>query len=189
MRSRFRTALACAAAAVALAVALVMLGPVPSASAHGGPGKIQVLSRTQSPGQVIYKIKLFFVDDNDPGANASITAVGGLAGQQPVGPVAFTATPTEGEYTATVNFPVGGDWAVRFNAIEPPATLTEVAHVVAPATTTAEVTTAAPAPPATVGASLSGGESGSGSSALPWVFGGLVVIVIAVVIAMFSRKR
>ena len=202
-----RTRIGAATALLALVVTLVLATADPAA-AHGGPGTLRVVSGIETGAlQATYVVELTFAGDGDQATGATVTAVADLAGSPSVGPVTMNAT-TKGRYTATLTVPSAGSWTVRFTSIDPPATLAQAMAITAVAPPSSDVstvtsgtlgeTTASTTGPSTTGPSTtlsssattqSRDDSGSDNGALPWLIGGVTVIGVAVVVALFSRKR
>jgi len=147
-----RAAAVLAAFLVALVGAGALAGP---ASAHGGPGKLVVVStEPQADGtSVKVTVQLNFAEDGDPAADATVTVVGELDGggaAPEFTPVTLTASGPEGQYAGVVPIPGPGTWNLRVTSVEPPATATtqvstaattRTADSVAPSTTAAAAST------------------------------------------------
>ena len=57
-----------------------LLGPAGPASAHGGDGRLEVVSRTESGAlRVEYVVMLTHVNDGDPGTDATVTLTASVA--------------------------------------------------------------------------------------------------------------
>lgn len=117
-------------AVVAFFVALVGVSALAApAWAHGGPGKLVVVStEPQADGtSVKVTVQLNFAEDGDPAADATVTVVGELqgGGSSPAfTPVTLTAAGPEGQYAGVVPIPGPGTWNLRVTSVEPPATAT-----------------------------------------------------------------
>jgi len=143
------------AAAVAAGLLLTLVGLsalAAPASAHGGGGKLEVVStEPQADGtSVKVTVQLNFSADGHPAEDATVTVVGELDGGGPAPeftPVTLTAAGAEGQYAGVVPIPGPGTWNLRVTSVEPPATATtqvstaattRTGDSVAPSTTTAE---------------------------------------------------
>ena len=147
-----RAATLAAAFLVALVGVVAVAGPV---AAHGGPGKLVVVStEPQADGtSVKVTVQLNFAGDGDPAADATVTVVGELDGggtAPEFTPVTLTASGPEGQYAGVVPIPGPGTWNLRVTSVEPPATATtqvstaattRTGDSVAPSTTAAEAAT------------------------------------------------
>lgn len=182
------------AALVAVPVA-VLLGTAGPAAAHGGPGKIEVLSATPQPdgSTVDVKVRLTFAEDGDPVDAATVTVTGeldGAGGSSPAfTPVTLTTGTEAGIFTGRVALPSTGSWTLRVTSVEPPASVTTPVASAAPAGGGSS-TTAAPAPsttaagataaPTTTVAPSTGDEPESGGNLL---VSGVVAAVVGAVVA------
>ena len=112
-----------AAAIVAVYVALAILGAVP-ASAHEGEGVLELEAQADAPGpSVPYVVRLTWADDGHPAIDATVTATAIDPSGTPQTPVPMQQQGDDGRYSATVAFPDGGAWTVRFTSVTPAATL------------------------------------------------------------------
>jgi len=119
-----RVATLAAAFLVALVGLAAVAGPV---AAHGGPGKLVVVStEPQADGtSVKVTVQLNFAEDGDPAADATVTVVGELDGggtAPEFTPVTLAAAGPEGQYAGVVPIPGPGTWNLRVTSVEPPAT-------------------------------------------------------------------
>jgi len=148
-----RAAAAVAACLVALVGMSALAGP---AGAHGGAGKLEVVStEPQADGtSVKVTVQLSFTKDGHPADDATVTVVGELQGggaAPEFTPVTLTASGPEGQYAGVVPIPGPGTWNLRVTSVEPPATATTQVSTAAttrtegsstaPSTTTAATTT------------------------------------------------
>ena len=112
----------------ALAALLYVTFGASPASAHGGPGKIDLVAVNALPdgGSISVKVKLTYLGDGDPVDAATVTVSGKLNGGDPNGsaftPVTLTKSPVPGEFTGNVTVPKGGTWSFLVTSVEPPAT-------------------------------------------------------------------
>ena len=112
-----------AAAIVAVCVALAILGAVP-AYAHEGEGVLELEPQADAPGlSVPYVVRLTWADDGHPAIDATVTATAIDPSGTPQTPVPMQQQGDDGRYSATVAFPDGGAWTVRFTSVTPAATL------------------------------------------------------------------
>lgn len=188
--------------ALVMGVGITALAPL--AGAHGDEGVLEVLSATPSGTSSTITVKLTYEGDGHPVDGATVTVVADNGAGTALDPQPMTAGGAEGEYTSTVQFPSAGTWNVRVTAVSPAATLTLTQDITsepgvtvgtAPEETT---TTADPAldeevtdSPTTVAGddiSATSEEGDSDSSPLPWILGGIAVVVIVAVSAVFVMR-
>ena len=208
-RTNHRRPLAAVGLALA-AVAFLVLVPTLPASAHGGPGKIEVLSTTPRPdgASVDVKVRLTFAEDGDAVDAATVTVTGelvGAGGTSPAfTPVTLAAGEEAGTFAGTVALPSAGNWSLRITSVEPPASVTVP---VATAATSGGAVTSAPttvATTASTSASTSAPTSGQpttsatakasnpvtgGRRMLPVVGWPAVGFAAAVAVAVAIRRR
>jgi hypothetical protein len=193
------------AALVVLLAALTTALLAPVAGAHGDDGVLQVVSVAPSGTSTTVTVRLTYQGDGHPVDGATVTIVGDDGAGAAIDPVQMTAGSEPGQYTATIEFPSAGVWNLRVTSVSPAATLTVTHEVTAdPGVTAPEPTddpvldeemTSSPTT-ADVGEASSeeraGTDDGDGSSPLPWILGGLVVIVcvgLGVVFVLRGRNQ
>lgn len=146
--------------ALAAAVALVLgLGGSP-ASAHGDDGQLELVSDARNPGggtTVDLVVRLTYVNDGDPVADATVTAVVGEANVTPL-----DAGKEPGLYQGAVDAPPGT--AIRITSVEPVVTLDVDAPPIGAATNPSTTTTAATEGPTTTESSTTTTESSATST-------------------------
>ena len=196
------------AALAAIAVAVV-LGALlaPAAGAHGDDGVLTVVSATPSGTSSTVTVQLAYEGDGHPVDGATVAVVADDGAGNALDPVPMGPGSAPGQYTATVQFPSAGTWNLRVTAVSPSATLTLTQDVTAdPGVTvgTEPTTTAASGAddgltgtPTTVAASDDGkgadGDTAADAddgSPLPWILGGLAVVVcVALGVVFVGRGR
>lgn len=162
----------------ALLLTALWLAGAPSVAAHDETGVIEVVATRAGPLTESYEVDVTYLNDGHGAVDATVTVtvVAEGPGGALVGPVAMAAKDPEGRYTASLVFPVEGDWAVRFSSLSPLATAEVQETLGVPGT---------PSPsPAT---DDDGGEFGAGTV----VFVGtvLAMALIGVIIAVQSRRN
>ena len=204
LRSRHRRRPIAALAAIAMAVVVGALF-APAAGAHGDDGVLTVVSATPSGTSSTVTVQLAYEGDGHPVDGATVTVVADDGAGNALDPVPMGPGSAAGQYTATVQFPSAGTWNLRVTAVSPSATLTLTQEVTAdPGVTvgTEPTTTAASGAddgltgtPTTVTASVGGdpaddaGDTDDGSP-LPWILGGLAVVVcVALGVVFVIRGR
>ena len=187
-------------AAVVLSVLVALVGTTALAGpawAHGGPGKLEVVStEPQADGtSVKVTVQLNFAEDGDPAADATVTVVGELeggAGATEFTPVTLAASGPEGQYSGVVPIPGPGTWNLRVTSVEPPATATTQVSTAATTRTevssTAPPTTAAATPTTEQATSTEPAEDGP-NLLVRGVMAGAVVGAVAAVVVALRRRR
>lgn len=195
--------------AALLVLALVMgvgiAAIAPMAGAHGDEGVLAVVSATPSGTSSTITVKLTYEGDGHAVDGATVTVVADNGSGTALDPLPMNAGSAEGEYTATVEFPSAGTWNVRVTSVSPAATLTLTQDITSEPGVTAgtapeeSTTTADPAldeevtdSPTTVAdgddISATSESDDSDSSPLPWILGGIAVVVIVAVSAVFVMR-
>lgn len=163
---------------VALAVVLFGSG---AAQAHEGEGAITVESAQDAPDGTTFTVRVTWLNDGHPAADATVTATATDGSGVPQTPVTMAATDADGRYQAFVPFPAAGTWTIRFSVVTPTATV-EVSRVVEPvATTTTE-------PEPVVTASTIGVDGDGNGGPLKAAVGGGVLVAIVVGAAVGFRR-
>ncbi|UDY35418.1 FixH family protein [Dermatobacter hominis] len=204
-----------AAALVALLAALVALVPglvaAPTAGAHGDEGVLSVVSATPSGTSSTVTVQLVYEGDGHPVDGATVTVVADDGAGATIDPVPMGPGSAPGQYTATVVYPSAGTWNLRVTAVSPAATLTLTQDVTADPGVAAPSSTADPATDDDVTGSPTTAQIGEaandeapetepaaaededeGSSPLPWILGGLAVVVcvgLGVVFVLRGRDQ
>lgn len=180
-----------------------LLGPASgTASAHGGPGRIEVLGAAVSGSTVEVRVKVTFTGDGHAAEEATVTVAGSSDGGE-LTPV--TLSPVDGEpgvYSGAVTLPSPGGWSLRVTSVEPPATATVPVGVdppsaAAPVTAATGPSTTPTTDPSTAGdaggvtddaavtSAPADAEEGGGGSPWVWVLGGAGALVAVAVGAVF----
>lgn len=159
------------------------------ASAHDDTGSLTVASTAPGgPGAITYVVDVTYANDGHGAAGATVTVVAEGADGALVGPVPLTPAGEDGRYQATVQFPTGGPWALRFTSLSPLA-VAELLQEVDPGpgstapttgTTPTSGTASPPGPTVPAAASAAGGDEGGedGSSV------GLLLLLLGAVAAL-----
>jgi len=122
-----------------------------AANAHGDDGSLEIVGADpREPMAVDYRVRLVYLDDGHPAADATVTVVAEGPDGATVAPVPLDAAGEEGVYAGVVHFPAPGAWTVRLTSLSPEASL-ERSETLAPATTATPPTTGPPTtgPPTT----------------------------------------
>ena len=109
--------------ALLLMVVLAVVAASP-ASAHGDEGVLQVVSATPSGTSSVVTVKLTYENDGEPVADATVTVAGDNGAGSELTPVTMQPGATDGDFTATVDFPAPGTWTLRVTSVKPEAALT-----------------------------------------------------------------
>lgn len=207
MNHRFRLA------SLGVIAAVVLLAFAPVAGAHGGAGRLEVVSVTPTGTGAVVTVRLTFVNDGEPVDTATVTVAGDDGSGRRLDPVPLTRTEQAGEYSGAVELPSAGTWNLRVTSVTPPATLTLTQQVAGDDGVDASTSTTvdgsapprpgdsgvvAPAPtstatpitdPAATDPGSTDSGSGGGSGAAPWIAGGVALAVVVGLGLFLSRQR
>jgi YtkA-like len=169
--------------AVVLGGLALVVGAASAAGAHGGPGVLEVEAAHPTSTGVHYIVALTYENDGDAATGATVTATP-ISPSGEEGAAATLAPAEEGTYEGPVDMPDPGQWTVRFESTEPPATLERTATISETTTTTTPTTGAdgesegfAPADDGT--GDSAAGDDDSGSDSMP-----ILLIVVAAAVAI-----
>jgi hypothetical protein len=179
---------------VALMAGVGALAIAPSAGAHGDDGVLSVVSATPSGTSSTVTVELTYEGAGHPVDGATVTVVADDGAGRTIDPVPMGPGSAPGQYTATVEYPSAGTWNLRVTAVSPAATVTLTQDATAdPGVTAVPSTTVAAGgggdgdavtsstveigDAATDTAAPEGDGADEDSSPLPWILGGLAVVV------------
>lgn len=196
-----------------LAIGVAILGMLvliaPGASAHGDDATMALVSSAGTGRSTVVTVSLTYDNDNEPVATATVTVTGDNGAGATLDPVPMEPGPTPGQFTATVELPAAGTWNLRATSVTPSATIT-FTHEVAADTgddPSGQAGTPDGSDPgsdvATTQPSGNGDDAGDdggpvispapeptdeGSSPLPWILGGVAVVLCVGLGVVFVRR-
>lgn len=191
---------------LALILGFAGIVAAPGASAHGDDATMALVSSNGTGRNAVITVSLTYDNDDEPVTAATVTVTGDDGAGAKLDPVPMTAGPTPGQFTATVELPSAGTWNLRATSVTPSATITFTHEVAADTgvTPTSSPTDSGADDPESTGATTSAPsvdrpDDGSpvispapaeekSSSPLPWVLGGVAVVICVGLGVLFVRR-
>jgi hypothetical protein len=157
-----------------------------AAAAHGDIGVIELVSTEPvDDDSVHYVVELTYENDGEHVSSADVTVTTDGADAQPM------TAEGDGLYSATVDFPSPGDYAILFATDEPTAELAVEQSVETPTSTTLGLTTftTTTADPSEVAATTNSADAEGGSAWLLVVMAIIVATMVTIAVAYFRSRK